>query len=125
MATFFDPTLSTNKDRVRFYVGDTVEGRPIRPEDENPNILNETIESLLTLNNQKIFKTALDIVDSLIGEWTPYIGSAKERNYSIDNKPVVEALLERRKRLEDQVDEENNNANTVTTGTVLLKRFAG
>jgi len=69
MTHTYDPDLTTNSDKVRFHIGDTVEDSGPRPSDDN--FSDEELDALVSANGtwQRAVAAALRV---LATEWTRY-----------------------------------------------------
>ena len=89
MPVTYDPSLSDKVSEVRLYMGDTVEGKGPRPEENN--FTDEEIQALLGKNHNSIPAVVAVLFDVLAAEWAKLSitfteGPRKEELYRISTR---------------------------------------
>ena len=83
MSFVYSDVLSTNRDKVRFRVGDTQQGRGPRPDKLNSNFSDEEITFVLS-EESTVNATIAHLFEILANEWAAYAINEREGETSMD-----------------------------------------
>ena len=97
MSWTYNANLSTDRDKVRFFIGDTVSGSGVRP--NNVNLTNEEIDGLLTLGGSWQAAAAL-ACRALASAWMNQANSVAIGPYKVTYTDRARTYTEKAEQLE-------------------------
>ena len=108
--------LSTNLDKARFFLGDTVQNSGPRP--DKRNFSDEEIGAIITLASVLTKGIAL-CFQALASEWTAYANMQREENLWFDARETADKFLKLAKDWQTK-DEVTDGVGTLGAGVVTL-----
>lgn len=87
MAFTYKDALSTNRDKVRFHIGDTQEDEGPRP--DKRNFSDNEIAFALSTEDDRVNGAVAYLLEILANEWTAYAIQEREGEVSMDAKEVA------------------------------------
>ena len=88
MAFTYSDALTTDRDKVRFRVGDTVQDEGPRP--DKRNFSNNEITFVLSEESSQVNGAIAHIFEILAAEWSAFALSEREGDVTVDAKEVAE-----------------------------------
>lgn len=87
MAFTYNADVSTTRDKVRLYSGDTVDGTGPRPDQRN--FTDAEMDFFLSENGSGVPATVSTVFETLASEWSSYTVSERQGEVSVDTKGIA------------------------------------
>lgn len=99
MAFTYEADLTVFRDKLRLYIGDTVENEGPRP--SGRNFSDAELAGIATIEGDNINASRAAVYEVLAGEWAQYAMSEKEADLAFDAKGVADMYLKLAKKWRD------------------------
>lgn len=119
MAFTFDDTLATDRDYIRFYVGDTVENSGPRPKAGNTNFSDALIAAVLSSEGHRV-ATVAALFEALSNEWARHKTAEREGEVSVDTKEVADQYASLADEWRSKPNGGGGGKRSITAGVVSL-----
>lgn len=119
MSFSFDDTLATDRDWIRFWIGDTILDFGPRPNSAARNFSNETITAVLSEEGHRV-ATVAALFEALKSEWARYNLSEREGETNVDAKGMPEYYGRLANEWREKPDGGGGGTNSLSAGVIGL-----